>query len=55
MCPGRRFEVRFEGSRGNVPLLEIETLGLTGSELHLSVEEVRIQVQVHRTAVIIDT
>lgn len=40
MCPGRRFEITFEDNRGNLPLLEIGSQGLFGSDLRTGVEEV---------------
>lgn len=39
-CPGRRFQVQFEDSHGDLPLLEIDSSNLFGSGLRTTVEEV---------------
>lgn len=41
-CPGRKFEIVFENHRGDLPLLDIGSQNLDGSDVLSTVEEVRI-------------
>lgn len=42
LCPGRRFQIQFEDSSGDLPLLVIGSQSLSGSELRTNVEEVHV-------------
>ena len=41
-CPGRKFEIIFENHRGDLPLLDIDSQNLVGSDPLSTVEEVHI-------------
>ena len=45
-CPGRKFEIVFENHHGDLPLLDIDSQNLTGSNLLSTVEEVHIIIDI---------